>query len=125
MKFASIVVLALASTATGFVTPNDLRRGVRSDASLKMSLEKYADELKETAKAMVRPGRGLLACDESTGTVGTRLEGIGMRTPRKIVAIGENFYLEQKVLKTSFQELFYSRKLYTSHQKMAHLSSTC
>jgi len=27
---------------------------------------------------MVRPGRGLLACDESTGTVGTRLEGIGM-----------------------------------------------
>merc|ERR1712241_436027 len=26
----------------------------------------------------VRPGRGLLACDESTGTVGTRLEGIGM-----------------------------------------------
>jgi fructose-bisphosphate aldolase class I len=27
---------------------------------------------------MVRPGHGLLACDESTGTVGTRLESIGM-----------------------------------------------
>merc|ERR1740127_178170 len=39
---------------------------------------KYADELRATAAAMVRPGFGLLACDESTGTVGTRLEGIGL-----------------------------------------------
>jgi len=79
MKFASLVALALTSTATGFViSSDDLRRGVKSNVSLKMSLEKYADELKETAAAMVRPGRGLLACDESTGTVGTRLEGIGM-----------------------------------------------
>ena len=27
---------------------------------------------------MVRPGMGLLACDESTGTVGSRLESIGL-----------------------------------------------
>merc|ERR1719506_3046663 len=39
---------------------------------------KYAKELRETAAAMVAPGKGLLACDESTGTVGTRLEGIGL-----------------------------------------------
>merc|ERR1719235_1400097 len=39
---------------------------------------KYAAELRETAAAMVRPGFGLLACDESTGTVGTRLESIGL-----------------------------------------------
>merc|ERR1740127_209511 len=39
---------------------------------------KYADELRATAAAMVRPGYGLLACDESTGTVGTRLESIGL-----------------------------------------------
>merc|ERR1719313_3277454 len=31
-----------------------------------------------TAAAMVAPGKGLLACDESTGTVGTRLEANGM-----------------------------------------------
>lgn len=43
-----------------------------------MSLEKYSDELKETAAKMIRPGFGLLACDESTGTVGTRLESIGL-----------------------------------------------
>merc|ERR1711988_476841 len=39
---------------------------------------KYADELKATAAAMVAPGKGLLACDESTGTVGQRLESIGL-----------------------------------------------
>jgi len=35
-------------------------------------------ELKATAEKLVRPGFGLLACDESTGTVGARLESIGM-----------------------------------------------
>merc|ERR1719486_1529817 len=38
----------------------------------------YAEELRATAAAMVRPGFGLLACDESTGTVGKRLEAIGL-----------------------------------------------
>jgi len=38
----------------------------------------YAAELRETASKMVVPGKGLLACDESTGTVGTRLEANGM-----------------------------------------------
>merc|ERR1719217_210925 len=38
----------------------------------------YAAELRETAAAMVKPGKGLLACDESTGTVGKRLEAIGL-----------------------------------------------
>merc|ERR1719201_2929553 len=39
---------------------------------------KYAEELVATATAMVMPGKGLLACDESTGTVGARLEANGM-----------------------------------------------
>ena len=34
----------------------------------------YAEELRATAAAMVAPGKGLLSCDESTGTIGTRLE---------------------------------------------------
>jgi len=38
----------------------------------------YSEELVATATAMVQPGKGLLACDESTGTVGTRLEANGM-----------------------------------------------
>jgi len=39
---------------------------------------KYAEELRATATAMTLPGKGLLACDESTGTIGTRLEANGM-----------------------------------------------
>merc|ERR1719451_153572 len=38
----------------------------------------YAAELRATAAAMVQPGKGLLACDESTGPVGKRLEANGM-----------------------------------------------
>jgi len=68
------VIFAIASSANGFSTPSRTTR----TSSLNMSLEKYTDELKETAAAMVRPGYGLLACDESTGTVGKRLESIGM-----------------------------------------------
>merc|ERR1712087_367944 len=49
-----------------------------SSSALSMSLEKYSDELKATAAAMVEEGKGLLACDESTGTVGARLESIGL-----------------------------------------------
>jgi len=41
-------------------------KAARGESVLNMSLEKYSDELKETAVKMVRPGFGLLACDEST-----------------------------------------------------------
>jgi len=69
------VVVLLSDASYGFVS----RPSHQTKSSpLSMSLEKYADELKETATTLTRPGYGLLACDESTGTVGTRLEGIGM-----------------------------------------------
>ena len=35
-------------------------------------------ELNKVAEAMVRPGRGILAADESTGTIGKRFEAIGV-----------------------------------------------
>jgi len=35
-------------------------------------------ELKEIAQAIVAPGKGILAADESTGTIGKRLAGIGL-----------------------------------------------
>jgi fructose-bisphosphate aldolase class I len=37
---------------------------------------KYADRLEETALAMVAPGKGILAADESTPTIGKRFAGI-------------------------------------------------
>eukprot|EP00887_Chlorella_sp_A99_P006841 scaffold2.g6841.t1 len=39
---------------------------------------KYAEELKATAKAIATPGKGILAADESTGTIGKRLASIGL-----------------------------------------------
>ena len=37
---------------------------------------KYKEELIKTAKAIVVPGKGILAADESTGTIGKRFDSI-------------------------------------------------
>lgn len=42
------------------------------------TLEDYAEELKATAKAIAAPGKGILAADESTRTIGKRLSSIGV-----------------------------------------------
>jgi len=41
-------------------------------------MEKYRDELIATANAIATPGHGLLAADESTGTIGKRFDKIGV-----------------------------------------------
>jgi hypothetical protein len=41
------------------------------------SLEKYKDELRQTAAKIAGPGKGILAVDESTKTIGKRLQSIG------------------------------------------------
>jgi fructose-bisphosphate aldolase class I len=77
----AVLLVLQASHAAAFSAPvssSNGKNGIRSFAPLSMSLDKYADELRDTANRMVRPGYGLLACDESTGTVGTRLESIGL-----------------------------------------------
>ena len=51
---------------------------------------KYSDELRATAAAMVKTGKGLLACDESTGTVGTRLEANGLENTEENRMIWRN-----------------------------------
>lgn len=39
----------------------------------------YAEELVQTAKALVAPGKGILAADESTSTIGKRVSvGFGL-----------------------------------------------
>ncbi|MEI8251722.1 MAG: class I fructose-bisphosphate aldolase [Synechococcus sp. ELA057] len=43
-----------------------------------MTLDSYRDELASTAAALAAPGTGLLAADESTGTIGKRFEAIGL-----------------------------------------------
>jgi len=48
---------------------------VQQDA---MSLQAFHEELIATATAIASPGKGLLAADESTGTIGKRFEAIGL-----------------------------------------------
>lgn len=43
-----------------------------------MALETHREELEATAAALARPGSGLLAADESTGTIGKRFAAIGL-----------------------------------------------
>ena len=75
---ATILALMLGA-GSSLVAPSALPRTKRvGGASMKMSLADYSEELIATANAMTLPGKGLLACDESTGTVGARLESIGL-----------------------------------------------
>jgi fructose-bisphosphate aldolase class I len=43
-----------------------------------MALDDYREELAATAAALAAPGTGLLAADESTGTIGKRFAAIGL-----------------------------------------------
>jgi fructose-bisphosphate aldolase class I len=43
-----------------------------------MALDTHREQLEATAFALARPGTGLLAADESTGTIGKRFEAIGL-----------------------------------------------
>lgn len=52
--------------------------GGRGGSKLHPVAGRYKDELIATAKAIGSPGRGILAADESTGTIGKRLAGISV-----------------------------------------------
>jgi len=43
----------------------------------------FESELVATAKAIAAPGKGILAADESTGTIGKRFESIGVKNTRE------------------------------------------
>jgi fructose-bisphosphate aldolase class I len=45
---------------------------------------KYDQQLRQTAKAMVAPGKGLLAADESAGTANKRLTAVGLESTEEI-----------------------------------------
>jgi len=71
-KAANIVAGARVQTAAARAT-----RATRA-AVVSVSANKYADELLETVTAMTMPGKGILAMDESSPTIGGRLEALGI-----------------------------------------------
>ncbi|GMI19949.1 hypothetical protein TeGR_g13304 [Tetraparma gracilis] len=77
----SLLALTLLTAASGFSVLPAPRLSPALSATPNaphIYAGKYHDELIATATTMVGVGKGLLACDESTGTVGTRLEANGM-----------------------------------------------
>lgn len=58
-----------------------------------------AAELKKTAEEIVAPGKGILAADESEGTIGKRFAGIGVENTE------ENRRLYRQLLFTADSEL--------------------
>ena len=82
---------------------------------LNMSLGPYAAELIETARAIAAPGKGILAADESTGTIGSRFKAINVenteenrRKYRQLLFKAEN--IEEHVSGV----IFYEETLYQS-----------
>ncbi|EGF80173.1 hypothetical protein BATDEDRAFT_35107 [Batrachochytrium dendrobatidis JAM81] len=61
--------------------------------------EKFRKELAETARAIVAPGKGILAADESTGTIGKRFG------PIKVENVEENRRMYRELLFTAGAEL--------------------
>lgn len=83
MKF--ILAAATVGAAQAFVTPSGFSgqavtsaARVSSVAPARMSLADYKEELAATAKQIAGPGKGILAVDESTNTIGKRLASIGV-----------------------------------------------
>ena len=63
----------------------------------------YREELLETVRQICAPGKGILAADESTATIGKRFENIGV----------ENTHLLRHVYGSILVELSHTRKHYS------------
>ena len=63
-----------------------------------MALNYYKNELKENAQLLASKGKGILAVDESTKTVGKRLAGIGVENTEENRKHIEECFSLQKVL---------------------------
>jgi len=60
-----------------------------------MSDTNYVAELVATARAISAPGKGILAADESTGTIGKRFAGINVEvSPNKFVLLTKFDFLQ-------------------------------
>ncbi|CAM9384929.1 unnamed protein product [Scytosiphon promiscuus] len=82
-----VLAATMGVSAQAFVTPSAFSGSAvtaprastsASTTTTRMSLEQYKEELATTAKAIAGPGKGILAVDESTNTIGKRLASIGV-----------------------------------------------
>lgn len=74
VQFLVALIVILAVSVDGF----RMLPATKTGSSLKMALADYKTELAQTAAAIAAPGKGILAVDESTKTIGKRLQSIGI-----------------------------------------------
>eukprot|EP00187_Rhodella_violacea_P013366 CAMPEP_0184713852 /NCGR_PEP_ID=MMETSP0314-20130426/4121_1 /TAXON_ID=38298 /ORGANISM="Rhodella maculata, Strain CCMP 736" /LENGTH=395 /DNA_ID=CAMNT_0027176615 /DNA_START=30 /DNA_END=1217 /DNA_ORIENTATION=- len=79
---AFVTSTAFTSAFTGAVSTTCARPATSAvtmvSIGVKGNVSKFAEELKKTAEAIAAPGKGILAVDESTATIGKRLASIGV-----------------------------------------------
>ena len=68
------------------------------------------DNMNEVAEAMVSPGKGILAADESTGTIGKRFDQINTESTEQ----NRNAYRDLLFSSDNIQEYISGCLLYTS-----------
>lgn len=72
------VAKASSSLASSFVSQRPSNVAAPKSRGVTMAVEQFADELIATANKIAAPGKGILAVDESTKTIGKRLASIGV-----------------------------------------------
>mmetsp|Transcript_15511 Transcript_15511/g.27231 ORF Transcript_15511/g.27231 Transcript_15511/m.27231 type:complete len:393 (-) Transcript_15511:187-1365(-) len=77
---AFVATSSFLGTSTNTKSISTKKNGVKVAMSIgvKGNVNKFADELKKTADKIAAPGKGILAVDESTSTIGKRLASIGV-----------------------------------------------
>ena len=82
-QFIAALVVMLAVMSEAF--------RMNSRSRVNMALADYKSELAATAAAIASPGKGILAVDESTKTIGKRLESIGVTNTEEVCVDILNF----------------------------------
>ena len=108
-QFLVVLLVVLAFISDAF-------KMAQSKSHLTMALADYKNELAATAAAIAAPGKGILAVDESTKTIGKRLEGIGVENTEEVLFIYFSFakfvtYAHANAQKNKISALFPHRVL--------------
>jgi len=81
----------------------------------------FRKELMENANRICRPGFGILAADESTGTIGKRFDSIKLENTEENRRKYREFYSQLQELKITLVESYYMKKQSSNQLKMAKI----
>ena len=91
-----------------------------------MALNYYKNELKENAQLLASKGKGILAVDESTKTVGKRLAGIGVEnTENNRKAYRGLLFTTEGLGKYISGAILFEETLYQNHQDGESMVKNC